>query len=64
MVFITSNSSHLRFVKYVPNALMDPKYIHSAAKHARKRGLALVGAAQTLLVQPLLPGIAMYVEPT
>jgi hypothetical protein len=52
-----------RFVKCVQNTLMEPRHIRSAAKHARTRGLALMGAARTLLlVQPLLLEIAMYVE--
>ena len=43
---------------------MEPKHIRSVAKHARTRGLALMGAAARtlLLVHPLLLGIVMYVE--
>ena len=60
-----SNIYNPRFVKCVPNTLMEPKYIRSAAKHVRARDLVLMGVGRTLLlVLLLLPllGIAMYVE--
>lgn len=64
MMFINSNSSLPRFVKYVPNTLMEPRLIRFVAKHARTRELALImGAARTLLLaQTLLLGIVMFVE--
>ena len=62
-MFINLNSSQLRSVKYDPNTLMEPRRIRSVVRPARTRGLALLGAARTLLlVHPLLLGIAMYVE--